>query len=838
MFNKRQDIRWKEAVGGNQYSGNIEQKKMSIVTSTLLTTTCMLFFMLSSRIMFKDVFAWGDFSGGWVAIAYILLTVVCGIMEMSYHLSQRKGLMIRFAVLIAGIVVALLYMWMDSEGELSLGFAQISEQYMYYWNRYFGFNVGELPVEVGNVKVALNFSFLVLTFLFLWISRMCKKNIIMLALPILVLSMELLVGKSPDELGVFFLFIGVILANACGFTKSDFVHSLSRRRNQMGVLKYFMWVAVGIGAILFYCVVKVIGSDSADEMAANGRAFREFQEELVADITNWSIWDIFSDNSDSGIIDGDWGIDDSYKDKLSNKPLKYKNRVILELEIDNRIYSNIYIRGYYANIYQDGVWELDTTEFEKLCEEHGADAVAIGYDILYLAASKLEASYPIDERLMYSGSIRYMEKGGERAFFPYFINIDGDEDVYAEGEARYKKGKSADSLSFRMWNKEPFYEYYLSKFEYEDKYDWEYWYEDYVLEHYTQLSKDIPIVEEIADYVTNEISSNSYSYNNENEVRLAMAETVAKWLEQYTTYTQEPPALPSGVDPVEYFLNESRKGYCMHYASSAVLILRELGVPARYATGYVVDPSLYKMVDSVYVAKVLDNRAHAWVEIYMDGMGWVPIEVTKGYYTTNIEHLGDNNENNTSEDIDGEDVSEENTTQPEEETSSEETTTLPEENSSDNNSTEGIDEGFGYDGTEGNGGSSSGGGEFKVVGICVILVAMSAGAVYVIMQNRKAYNERLLGEIRRKRTVRAIRNINRRIYRKVRVDAKIFKNNLRDTEYAEVLKKTYTDITEKEWGRFMVVVKAATFSDIELAEKEMDFCYDVYKRVMKKEINS
>ena len=73
---------------------------------------------------------------------------------------------------------------------------------------------------------------------------------------------------------------------------------------------------------------------------------------------------------------------------------------------------------------------------------------------------------------------------------------------------------------------------------------------------------------------------------------------------------------------MDYFLNESGRGYCVHYASAGVLMMRYFGVPARYVTGY-----LTKVPASGKV-EVLDSDAHAWVEIYLDGYGWYPVEMT------------------------------------------------------------------------------------------------------------------------------------------------------------------------------------------------------------------
>lgn len=106
---------------------------------------------------------------------------------------------------------------------------------------------------------------------------------------------------------------------------------------------------------------------------------------------------------------------------------------------------------------------------------------------------------------------------------------------------------------------------------------------------------------------------------------------VLTYLQKTATYNLKVESTPRGKDFVEYFLFESHEGYCAHFASAAVLMLRYLGVPARYATGYSVSASEFSgMAGGEYMAVVRDRQAHAWAEIYLDGVGWIPVEVTPG----------------------------------------------------------------------------------------------------------------------------------------------------------------------------------------------------------------
>ena len=98
--------------------------------------------------------------------------------------------------------------------------------------------------------------------------------------------------------------------------------------------------------------------------------------------------------------------------------------------------------------------------------------------------------------------------------------------------------------------------------------------------------------------------------------------------ETNASYTLTPGNAPFNKDIVEYFLFDSGKGYCQHYAATAALMYRLYGVPARYASGYVVKPEDFVSENGLYRARVTDEDSHAWVEIFVMDYGWVPVEVT------------------------------------------------------------------------------------------------------------------------------------------------------------------------------------------------------------------
>lgn len=89
----------------------------------------------------------------------------------------------------------------------------------------------------------------------------------------------------------------------------------------------------------------------------------------------------------------------------------------------------------------------------------------------------------------------------------------------------------------------------------------------------------------------------------------------------YTLIQSEPPA---GADFVSWFLFEEQKGYCTSFASALAVMCRALGLPSRYVEGYAAEP------DADNIARVTQESAHAWVEVYFPGFGWLAFDPTPG----------------------------------------------------------------------------------------------------------------------------------------------------------------------------------------------------------------
>lgn len=104
-----------------------------------------------------------------------------------------------------------------------------------------------------------------------------------------------------------------------------------------------------------------------------------------------------------------------------------------------------------------------------------------------------------------------------------------------------------------------------------------------------------------------------------------VADIIGNYVRSSAKYNLTTPKMPQEeADFALWFLNDSDKGYCIHFASAATVLLRAAGIPARYVEGYLTD------TDAGVQRMVYQGNAHAWAEYYLPGLGWVILEATPG----------------------------------------------------------------------------------------------------------------------------------------------------------------------------------------------------------------
>ncbi|MGN7416339.1 DUF4129 domain-containing transglutaminase family protein [Paenibacillus sp. SAF-068] len=112
------------------------------------------------------------------------------------------------------------------------------------------------------------------------------------------------------------------------------------------------------------------------------------------------------------------------------------------------------------------------------------------------------------------------------------------------------------------------------------------------------------------------------------ETRYDAVQAVKTYLVAHAEYTLDTRMPPRGTDFVDDFLFVTRQGYCNHFSTAMIVLLRAEGIPARWVKGFgsgMADPN----TPGQYI--ISQGDAHSWVEVYFPGAGWMPFEATPGF---------------------------------------------------------------------------------------------------------------------------------------------------------------------------------------------------------------
>ena len=134
--------------------------------------------------------------------------------------------------------------------------------------------------------------------------------------------------------------------------------------------------------------------------------------------------------------------------------------------------------------------------------------------------------------------------------------------------------------------------------------------------HYTQVPDD-PRYRSVADQIVRELDPR---FTDDD---LAKAFAIKRYLEQKGFYTRRT-THASQQDPTASFLFGDLRGYCVHFAHAAVYLMRTQGIAARVALGYAVQVNKRSGGSSILI---MSDRAHAWPEIHIAGVGWVTFDI-------------------------------------------------------------------------------------------------------------------------------------------------------------------------------------------------------------------
>ncbi len=295
--------------------------------------------------------------------------------------------------------------------------------------------------------------------------------------------------------------------------------------------------------------------------------------------------------------------------------------------------KNLYLRAYVGAVYADGVWTLlpDSAyggEYSGMLEwlgEQGFDPLtqSAAYYALCTGDDLPESSHlTVDVKdgarcyLYLPGSVSTLSGTGARALHDARWSAGGLFGARFYTAEETSPGRPAELTVRENWVAQPETEAQRKYTEAESVY------RAFVYDNYTQADGELTdLIQQLFWDDAEDTGDGIY----------AALSRVREVLRQRTTYTREEVSADGTAEPIRDFLIGSRRGNAMLYASAAVQALRVRGIPARYVEGYYLSASAIQKGGAEGVT-LTGQDAHAWAEVYFDGIGWLPVDVTPGYY--------------------------------------------------------------------------------------------------------------------------------------------------------------------------------------------------------------
>ena len=305
------------------------------------------------------------------------------------------------------------------------------------------------------------------------------------------------------------------------------------------------------------------------------------------------------------------------------------------LEITMTQPTSYYLRGFVGETYANSRWS--TLDSKTLSED--ADTFYWLHQDGFYAQSQLTtaAQAGVPDALGYDNTVTVQNVGasGKYLYAPYELLADsdvldaaqiGDRTLLASG-LRGQRSYSFHASDNIITQYQRLAAALLEETEQTNAFlNTEAAYNRFAYDHYTDIPDDVRgfLEEKLGGYQKDE-GQVHFDYQRAKQ-------NILFYLTTYITYEEN--VLPiTGGDFALTFLDGTQSGYDVHYATAAALMFRYYGIPARYVEGYLVTKDDAAQMKSGQTLNVGGNRAHAWVEYYQDGLGWLPFETTPTYFS-------------------------------------------------------------------------------------------------------------------------------------------------------------------------------------------------------------
>lgn len=351
------------------------------------------------------------------------------------------------------------------------------------------------------------------------------------------------------------------------------------------------------------------------------------------------------------------GYDEKNKELESQNKLVKDNNIALKLSGLDRNES-VYLIGSVSNIYTGTSWDKSRKDFIPDNQEYMLDYAEMFYALSRQDLDVLKNNQFINRKVL---RVVYNNIKTKTFFYPLmmssfnimsknkkltsdtpqinFVKARGKGTTYQtiyfemnlQGDAFTKMLQDSDTFSYdnpRIYPKHGVAEYVQDTILDQDKvtdllgtdyYDALKKRADMIQKEYTALPEELP------DRVYKLAQDITAGY----DTKYDKLKAIESYLVNNYNYSLDPQRVPEGEDFMDYFLFESKSGYCTSFATAMAVLGRCIGIPTRYDEGFI---GKFNNIDGDLMYLIKNSYAHAWAEAYIEGIGWIPFEATSPFY--------------------------------------------------------------------------------------------------------------------------------------------------------------------------------------------------------------
>ncbi len=321
--------------------------------------------------------------------------------------------------------------------------------------------------------------------------------------------------------------------------------------------------------------------------------------------------------------DHDGSLKEGKLDEVEDRIIKHRHYITMETDISSTE-EPIKLKGYTATIYKNNRWN-QTDEYEQyqtMFDGFDESTPLMGNNTgrLITSSSRFAGQFFVNITLS------DFRRKKSYAYAPYYASFTAE---YTAIYDSYVAPTSKSRYSYPAYLWEDYLYMVPDSAVYKtDEYQ-------AAFAQYTEFVKQ----EYVKSQTTESVKALAMSFEASDKFEYINA--LRPYLQKNMEYTLKSGKCPADADFVEQFLFNTKAGYSTHFATAAAVLLQARGYAARYVEGYYIPAEVFNSTpsDRLYGFKTIDitdEYAHAWIEVFDETYGWIPVEVTPGFWSGDL----------------------------------------------------------------------------------------------------------------------------------------------------------------------------------------------------------